>query len=304
MQGRRQFLKDALRTGGALYLVRAQAARRQPLQVAYAGSMGAAMNGGIRQAVAHALGADLRGRGQGALGLAHLIIGGSLRPDVFISVTPGPMELVLKAGYAAQAQPVARTEMVLAYSPRGPRAAAFAAARAGRQDWWQLVQTPGVRFGRTDPNTDPQGLNTVYMMELAARYYRQPHLVQRALGPLLNPAQIFPEAEIMARLQDGQLDASSAYKTQPAALGLPYIALPDAINLGDAALEPQYQRVSIVLHAQRHRPAPLVFYAAVLKNAAQPALGQRFVQWLTGPEGQQILRRYHYDHPAGAVSLR
>ena len=303
MEDRRRFMKLALLAGGILPTL-AHAAKQPALQVAYAGSMGAAMNGGIRQAVARTLGAELRGRGQGAMGLAHLIVGNSIRPDVFISVTPGPMEVVLKAGYAEEAIPVARTEMVLAYSPRGPRAAAFAEARAGHKQWWQLLQVRGLRFGRTDPNTDPQGLNILFMMKLAALFYHDPGLVERALGPVLNPAQIFPEAEIMARLQDGQMDASSAYKTQPAALGLPFIRLPNAINLGDAALEPSYRKVSVSLHGKRHYPAPLVFYAATLKHAEQPKLAQQFVHWLSGPEAQQILQRYHYDRPAGAVALR
>ncbi|MGA8059586.1 MAG: substrate-binding domain-containing protein, partial [Candidatus Binataceae bacterium] len=85
-----------------------------PLQVAYAGSMGSMMDGGVRPAIAKALGAELQGRAQGSTGLANLIIAGSIRPDVFISVTPEPMRIVLKAGKATSATPIARTEMVLA----------------------------------------------------------------------------------------------------------------------------------------------------------------------------------------------
>jgi molybdate/tungstate transport system substrate-binding protein len=69
-----------------------------PLQVAYAGSMGSLMDGGVRPAIAKALGAELQGRAQGSTGLANLIVAGSIRPDVFISVTPEPMRIVLKAG--------------------------------------------------------------------------------------------------------------------------------------------------------------------------------------------------------------
>ena len=71
-----------------------------PLQVAHAGSMGSMMDGGVRPAIAKALGAELQGRAQGSTGLANLIVAGSIRPDVFISVTPGPMRVVLKAGKA------------------------------------------------------------------------------------------------------------------------------------------------------------------------------------------------------------
>jgi molybdate/tungstate transport system substrate-binding protein len=269
-----------------------------PLQVAYAGSMGSMMDGGIRPAIAKALGAELQGRASGSTGLANLIVAGSIRPDVFISVTPGPMRIVLKAGKAQSAIPIARTEMVIAYSPKSQFAAALAKAGApGAKLWWQILETPGFRFGRTDPNTDPQGLNIIFMMQLAARYYHQPDLVEKILGPQINPQQIFPEPQVMARLQAGQLDASSAYKTQPAALGLPFLSLPLEINLGSASMEHEYQQASVTLNGKTQRPAPLVFYAAVLKDAPQAKLANRFVAWLQGSEARQILAHYHYDDP-------
>jgi len=269
-----------------------------PLQVAYAGSMGSMMDGGIRPAIAKALGAELQGRAQGSTGLANMIVASSIRPDVFISVTPGPMRVVLKAGKAQRGIPIARTEMVIAYSPKSQYAAALEkTGEPGAKPWWQILETPGFRFGRTDPNTDPQGLNIIFMMQLAARHYQQPDLAEKILGPQINPRQIFQEPQVMARLQAGQLDASSAYKTQPAALGLPFISLPGEINLGSASMEHEYQQTSVTLNGKPQRPAPLVFYAAVLDDAPQPKLAGRFLAWLQGPEARQILARYHYDGP-------
>lgn len=275
-----------------------------PLQVAYAGSMGSMMDGAVGPAIAKALGAELQGRAQGSTGLANLIVAGSIRPDVFIAVTPEPMRIVLKAGKASSAVPIARTEMVIAYSPRSRYAATLAkAADPGAAPWWQILETPGFRFGRTDPNTDPQGLNAVFMMQLAARYYGQPDLAAKILGPQINPRQIFQEPQVMARVQAGQLDASSAYKTQPAALGLPFISLPAEINLGSAAMEQEYQHASVTLNGKTHRPFPLVFYAAALRDAPQPQLAGRFLAWLKGPEARRILSRYRYDDPGDARPL-
>ncbi|HEY2524504.1 MAG TPA: extracellular solute-binding protein [Candidatus Binataceae bacterium] len=272
-----------------------------PLQVAYAGSMGSMMDGGVRPAIAKALGAELQGRASGSTGLANLILAGSIRPDVFISVTPGPMRSVLKAGRAQTAIPIARTEMVIAYSPKSRYAAALAkAGDAGAAPWWRILQTPGLRFGRTDPNTDPQGLNIIFVMQLAADYYRQPDLAEKILGPQINPQQIFQEPQVMARLQTGQLDASSAYKTQPKALGLPFLTLPPEINLGSSSMEKEYAKVSVTLNGKARRPSLLVFYAAVLNDAPQPKLAERFLAWLNGPEARQILSRYGYDDPGDA----
>lgn len=275
-----------------------------PLQVAYAGSMGSMMDGGVKPAIAKSLGADFQGRAQGASGLANLIVAGSIRPDVFISVTPGPMRKVLKAGKAERAIPIARTSMVIAYSPKSQYAPRFAKANdPGAKAWWQILETPGLRFGRTDPNVDPQGLNIIFTMQLAALYYHQPDLADKILGPQINPKQIFNEPEVMARLQAGQLDASSAYATQPAAFGLPFILLPKEINLADDSMESQYKHATVILNGKTLHPAPLIFYAAVLKNAQQPKLADRFLAWLQSAEAREILSRYHYDDPGKAKPL-
>ena len=108
---------------------------------------------------------------------------------------------------------------------------------------------------------------------------------------------------MMARLQAGQLDARSAYKTQPAALGLPFISLPPEINLGDASMEKEYQQASVTLNGKVHRPSALVFYATVLKGAPHPKLAARFLAWLQGSEAREILARYHYDDPGDAKPL-
>src|SRR5260370_39127728 len=116
-----------------------------PLQVAYAGSMASMMDAGVKPAVAKSLDVDMQGRAQGSTGLANLIVAGSIRPDVYISVTPAPMRTVLKAGKAHNAIPIARTEMVIAYSPKSQFASDLAkAGEPGAKPWWQILETPGV----------------------------------------------------------------------------------------------------------------------------------------------------------------
>jgi molybdate/tungstate transport system substrate-binding protein len=290
--------------GGGVSRALAGMASPVPLEVAYAGSMAPVMSGPLRAGAAQALGAELRGRAQGALALANLIAAGSIRPDVFIAVTARPMRLVLAAGKAARAVPFARTEMALAYSPRSRFAAALAGAAGPRgKPWPEILTTPGLRFGRTDPRADPQGLNIIFVMELAARYYHDPGLAARVLGPLINPSQIFSEPEMMARLQAGQVDASSAYRIQPQAFGLPFVALAPEINLGDPRLNGEYRAVSVALEGRTYRPEPLVYYAAALTSARDPALAARFVQWLSGAQARAILERWHYGDAAGVEPL-
>jgi molybdate/tungstate transport system substrate-binding protein len=275
-----------------------------PLQVAYAGSMGSMMDAAIRPAVAQALGAQLQGLAQGSTGLARMIVAGSVRPDVFIAVTPSPMRTVIAAGKASRGIPIARTEMVIAYSPRSQFGADLAkSGQEGAKPWWQILEEPGLRFGRTDPNSDPQGLNIIFTMQLAGAYYHQPDLADKILGTQINPQQIFLEPQLMARLQAGQLDASSAYRTQPDSFRLPFVTLPKEINLGDAAMESAYQKATVILNGKTLHPAPLVFYAAMIKDAPHPDLAARFVAWLQGNAAREIFAKYHYDDAGDAPPL-
>ncbi|MGH7948055.1 MAG: substrate-binding domain-containing protein, partial [Candidatus Binataceae bacterium] len=137
-------------------------AAEKTLTVAFAGSMGHVMNQVIGPAFARQHGVEFRGVGQGSYALARLLASHQMRADVFVCVAPGPMKIVLDAGLAREAIPIASTEMVIAYSAKSRFARDFEAAAQGKAEWYRILQTPGLRFGRTDPVTDPQGRNIIF----------------------------------------------------------------------------------------------------------------------------------------------
>jgi molybdate/tungstate transport system substrate-binding protein len=273
------------------------------VDVAYAGSMGSMMEGPLKTSVAQSLKLDMHGRAQGSSALAQLIVGGSIRPDVFIPVTPGPMLTVLHAAKAETAQPIAHTEMVIAYSPKSRFAPQLEAAAKGKDNWWKILEEPNLRFGRTDPIGDPQGRNIIFTMMLAAKVYKQPDLVEKILGPTINQKQIFTEPTVQARLQSGELDAASAYKIQPGPFNLPYISLAKEINLSGQNVHSDHPDVTLTIGGKTYSPEPLIYYAAVLKDAPNGQGAAAFAAWLEGDEAQGILRHFDYDPPGDASAL-
>lgn len=282
----------------------ASAAELAVLDVAYAGSMGSMMEGPLKAAAAQSLRIEMHGRAQGSSALAQLIVGGNIRPDVFIPVTPGPMLTVLRSGKAELAYPIAHTEMVIAYSPKSRFASKFEAAGQGKASWWEILQEPGLRFGRTDPIADPQGRNIIFTMMLAAKVFQQPDLVEKVLGPVLNDRQIFTEPTVQARLQSGELDAASAYKIQPGPFNLPYLTLPAEVNLGGQNVHANHPDVTLTVGGKTYNPEPLIYYAAVMKDAPNSKGASAFTEWLKSSEAQSIFRRYAYDPPGEASALR
>jgi molybdate/tungstate transport system substrate-binding protein len=305
---RRQLLARSLTiTAGAAVAglpLRLFGAELAALDVSYAGSMGSLMEGPVKAAAAQTLKLNMHGLGQGSGALAQLIVGGNIHPDVFIPITPGPMLAVLRAGRADSAQPISHTEMVIAYSPKSKFASKLQAAAEGKANWWEVLQEPGLRFGRTDPLTDPQGRNIIFTVMLAAKIYRQAGLVEKILGPAINEQQIFTEPTVQARLQSGELDAASAYKIQPAPFHLPYITLPKEINLSGQNVATDHPEISLTLGSKTWQPEPLIYYAAAIKDAFNSKGAAAFVEWLKGAEAQGIFRRFSYDPPGDASLLR
>ena len=275
------------------------------LSVAYAGSMGALMDKALGPTIAKQDHVQYQGKGAGAFGLAHLIAAKQINPDVFVSITPGPIEVLQKAGLIDTAVPVASTQMVIAYSDKSKFAADFKAAAAGKMPWYTLLEKPGLRFGRTDPKTDPQGRNIVFTMLLAQTYYKQPGLADKVLGKVENTQQIFTEPSLLSRLESGQLDATSGYLSAVISHKLPYIKLPDEINLSNPSMiRDWYSKAHFDITLPNGKTdtlstQPLVFYAAVLKNAPNPKAGAAFVKLMTSAEGQALFKHYGYSAPKG-----
>jgi molybdate/tungstate transport system substrate-binding protein len=180
------------------------------------------------------------------------IAAGEIKPNVFESVGGDnitPLEPKFTKWYAQYAG----TSMVVAYNPNSKYASQFKAFADGSKPLsglFTLLETPGLKLGRTDPNIDPQGRDFIYMLELAQSYYHLPsNTVAKILGTSdygsSTSSQIYAESSLDSTLQSGQLDASSAFITQAVELHLDYIPLPPAINLGSVALAAQYAKATV-----------------------------------------------------------
>jgi molybdate/tungstate transport system substrate-binding protein len=182
------------------------------------------------------------------------IASGEITPNVFESVG-GDNITPLQPKFTKWYAQYAGNSMVIAYNPNSKYASQFKAYADGSKPLsglFTLLETPGLKLGRTDPNIDPQGRDFIYMLELAQSYYHLPsNTVAKILGTsdfgTATSSQIYAESSLDSTLQSGQLDASSAFVTQAIELHLDYIPLPSAINLGDTALATQYAKATVTI---------------------------------------------------------
>jgi molybdate/tungstate transport system substrate-binding protein len=271
-------------------------AQRGVVSVLYAGSLGAVMEKGLGPALERTTGFGFQGEGQGSVAAARMIRDRLRTPDVFISADPavnsailmGPNNRNLVGWYLT----FAAADLVIGYNPKSRFKNDFDQARAGKLLWYDVLARPGVKLGRTDPNLDPKGYRTLFLFELAERHYQKLGLVALLGGPT-NPAQIFPEPELLIRMESGQLDAAIFYRHEVVAHGLPFIELPDEVNQSNPRLAALYrERRYTTDRGMTVTGVPILFTITILATArnAPGALG--FVRFVFSQQGQTTLSQY------------
>ncbi len=230
--------------------------------VCYAGSLVTPMEGPLKAAL-HDRGIEFEGEPGGSKELANLIVAGVRSPDVFISVNP---KLVEKLGdRVGSATTFAGTRLGVAWAPNSKSATLFDGVANGATSLQSALETPGLRIGRTDPQLDPKGGYTIEGLTAWLGHDG----ARRILGADENPSQIFPEEDLLARVDTGQADVGFFYHTEAIARGYRFVPLPGSAALAD--------RITYTL--------------AIMRNAPHPQDAQAFAAFvLTGP-GRAILER-------------
>lgn len=223
-------------------------------------------------------------------------------PDVLALADPQLFPALLEPTFVTWHALFGRNRIVLAYTSRSRGAGEIQGG-----SWWTVLEQPGVQVGRSDPNTDPSGYRTLLVWQLAGRHYGVADMEARMLraAPTRN---VRPrEADQVALLQAGELDYIWTYENLARLMGLQYLRLPDAVDLGSVADSATYATAStrvlgkrpgdtLVVHGR-----PILFGVSIPRAAPHTALAERFVAYLLSEEGRRILRRTHFDALASPV---
>lgn len=230
------------------------------VDVLYAGSLVTPMQGPVADAL-RAQGVQFQGEPGGSKKLANFIASGVRSPDVFISADPA---IVTGLGASVASSTIfARTSLGIAWSAKTRYRDVFESVAAGRTPLLKALSTPGLRLGRTDPMLDPKGVFTVRAVKAIAGADAE----HRLLGDDENPSQIFPEEDLLARVETGEIDVGFFYHTEAIARDYPFVALPAS----------EASQVSYAL--------------AIMRSAPHPQAAQTFAAFILNGKGRQILER-------------
>ena len=280
-------------------------ARAGTADVAYAGSLLTVNEQHVGPGFQAATGYSYTGRGAESLAVAQEIAAGTINPGVFESVGPAPIKLI-QPKFTTWYASFAASPIVVAYNPNGKYASTFKAIASGKEpvsSLFSLMARPGFLLGRTDPDTDPQGRAFVLMTKLAEKKLGVPaSTISTVLGGTgTGPSpQIYAETSLLAHLEAGQLDATSAYRSQAVQQHLPYISLPASINLGSPSMKAVYKSATLTLSDGKVvKGSPLVLTITTVGGPGGPtgadlSADREFVRFALSPRGHAIYQRNGY----------
>ncbi|MBV8149053.1 MAG: extracellular solute-binding protein [Candidatus Eremiobacteraeota bacterium] len=231
-----------------------------PVSVLYAGSLVTPMEGPVAAAL-RAQGIEFRGEPGGSKKLANYIAAGVRSPDAFIAVDESNVARL--GARVATSTAFAQTALGIAWSDKTRFAVLLSKLQAGRASLLDVLATPELKIGRTDPQLDPKGVYTIAAMKELAGAPEE----QRLLGDDENSAQIFPEEDLLARLDTGEIDVGFFYRTEAVARGYHFVALPAA------------------------RASRVTYILAVMRDAPHPEQAQAFARFILYGTGRQILQQ-------------
>ena len=246
-------------------------------------------------------------------------------PDIVVSADYGLIDNQLIPKYTSFNLQYARNEMVIAFTNKSKNS-----TQINSTNWYQILSTPGVKFGFSDPNSDPAGYRAVMMVQLAGKYYNNSTIFNNLItknsaitstangtGFIINVPQnenpssnitIRPDvAQLMPLLQTDSIDYVLTYKSLAEQQNLSYITLPDELKLSTTTYKSNYGNISLVQSSGTNKSTtlkltPIIYGITVLNNAPQQQLATEFLQLLLSPTGTQIINNSFQEPITPAIA--
>lgn len=212
--------------------------------------------------------------------------------DVMASADYTVIENLLIPDYASWNISFATNEMAIMYRPDSKYA-----NEINGQNWYRVLLRKDVEYGHSDPNVDPCGYRSQLVWQLAEQYYHVPGLYEE-LKKGCPPRNIRPkETDLIALLEAGQIDYLFIYRSVCMQHKMPFVELPDRINLGSSKYAAFYNQARVRITGKtpgsfiEKRGKPMVYGITIPKNAPHRDLAVKFIAFLLGNEGREIMKR-------------
>ncbi|EHP88336.1 tungstate ABC transporter substrate-binding protein WtpA [Methanotorris formicicus] len=221
------------------------------------------------------------------------------KADILASADYSLIPQMMMPNYADWYIMIARNELVLAYTDKSKYN-----DEINSENWYEILNKPGVKFGFSNPNDDPCGYRSQMVMQLAEIYYKNPEIYDNLVlknsnikvekendtYTILVPKDInvntnkivlrSKETDLLAPLEAGAYDYLFIYKSVANQHNLKYVELPKEINLGYYEYADTYKKVRLELLSKNKTlvAKPIVYGLTIPKNAPNKKEAIEFVK--------------------------
>ena len=208
--------------------------------------------------------------------------------DILLSADYSIIDKMMIPEYSSWNIRFAANEMAIVYATE-------AADSINATNWPHVLANDKVRYGRSDPDSDPCGYRTVLVLDLAERMLHQPELRQNLLDKdrrYMRPK----ETDLIALLETRTVDYIFIYRSVAVQHQLGYLLLPDSINLKNPELADWYKTASVEIVGSApgtkitQHGEPMIYGLTIPNNAPNPELAINFLDFfLNATKGMRLM---------------
>ncbi len=209
--------------------------------------------------------------------------------DIMASADYTIINRMLIPDYADWNIKFAGNEMVIGYHEQSRYA-----DQVNENNWYEILLKDNVNYGRSDPNSDPCGYRSILTIKLLEKYYNKPGITEKFLAKdqrFIRPK----ETDLLALIESNTIDYLFIYSSVAKQHKLPYIKLPDTINLKDFDLSKLYKTVEVNIAGEKPGKfhtlygEPMVYGITILNDAPNYEVALAFVDFILSERGAEVL---------------
>lgn len=212
--------------------------------------------------------------------------------DVMGSADSIVIREMLMPDYADYCIDFTTNEMVIMYTEKSKFSDTITS-----ENWHEILMKPGVQYGHSDPNADPCGYRAVLTWQLAEKHYKIPGFYKKITEKMPAKNMRSKETDLLAMLEAGELDYIFIYRSVAEQHQAKYVVLPEEINLKSPLHAEFYATATLEISGKQPgemvtvKGEPMIYGLTILKNAPNPEGAVKFVAFILGPEGQEIMKK-------------
>jgi len=213
------------------------------------------------------------------------------KADIMASADYRVIDNLLIPDYANFNIRFATNEMVIVYTEKSKYA-----NKISSKNWYKILLKKDVAYGHSDPEKDPCGYRTRLVWQLAEKFYKIKNLNKKLIDSCPEKNVRPKETDLIALLENGNLDYFFLYKSVAKQHNLKYVVLPEKINLVNPKYNSFYREVSLKLRGKKPgshvtvKGEAMVYGITLVKNAPHKKEAIKFLKFLLSKKGLAILK--------------